>query len=81
MAVARPVSRSSSVKAATEATPVAGLQGIGAEHAGNDIRGRSHVLPTAGRIKGLQVGSGGTDRFVPPSKRWQEILIERNDHW
>ena len=45
-----------------QAAPAAGLQGRGAEHAGNNTEERGHGLPAAGGIEGKQVGPGGTDR-------------------
>ncbi len=36
---------------APQAAPVAGLQGRGAEHPGDDVQERGHSLPAAGRIQ------------------------------
>lgn len=52
---------------APEAAPAAGLQGIGAEHASNDIQERGHSLPTAGGIKySRQARTGLTYLLLQP---------------
>lgn len=60
-----------------QAAPAAGIQGGGAEHAGNNIQERGHGLAASRRIKREQVGPGRTDRRITGGRCRQETLSGR----
>jgi len=64
---------------APKASPAAGIERSGTQHAGDDVQERGHGLPAAGRIEGKQVGSCRADWGFPPGQRRQKTFIRRND--
>ncbi|MNE29931.1 hypothetical protein D3C80_1234280 [compost metagenome] len=65
----------------SQAAPAAGLEGNGAEHAGDNVQERRHGLPAPGGIKGEQVGACRADRQLAVSQRRQKIVFRGKARW
>lgn len=64
---------------APQAALVAGIEGRGAEHAGDNTEERGHGLPAAGRVEGQQVGPDRADRNIFTGHRRQPFLDGSKD--